>query len=382
MNKGTTLLSGLGLGAGLMYLLDPERGRRRRAVLRDRLTLAWRKQEAVFSKALRDLNQRASGWLAEARALARNTPVSDDVLVERVRARLGRVVSHPHAIGVTADQGRVTLSGPILAREVDDLIARVYAITGVTGVENNLEVYQKPDHISALQGGRARYAAQRNWPPAAQLLAGAGGSAVLGYGMKRGGMLGTGAALLGLGLLARGVSNMELRRLLGLSAGRRAVDIQKTLHIAAPLERVFEFWSNYQNFPYFMSHVDEVRDLGDDRSHWVARGPAGLPVEWDALLTEYVPNEVLAWKSIAGSALKHAGRVRFTPDGTGTRVHIKMSYNPPAGVLGHALASLLGQDLKSLMDKDLLSVKTLLEAGKTSAHGAHIIREPSAARPH
>src|SRR6266566_5145613 len=103
MNKGVTLAIGMAVGARLMYLLDPDRGRR----------------------------HRAAGLMAETRARFRKRAVSDPVLVERVRAKIGRVVSHPRAIVVTADQGHVTLSGPILAGEVDDLLSAAAAVRGV-----------------------------------------------------------------------------------------------------------------------------------------------------------------------------------------------------------------------------------------------------------
>ena len=89
------------------------------------------------------------------------------------------------------------------------------------------------------------------------------------------------------------------------------IEFRKAVRINAPVEDVFAFWQNYDNFPRFMSHLKEVRDMGDGRSHWVANGPADVPVEWDAQITEMRPNRVIAWESLPGSEVYNAGRVRF-----------------------------------------------------------------------
>lgn len=117
-----------------------------------------------------------------------------------------------------------------------------------------------------------------------------------------------------------------------------------------------------------MSHVRQVSQIAPGWSHWAVAGPAGIPVEWDAVLTEFVPNRLLAWKTMPGSTIQHAGRVHFEPDADGgTRIHITLSYNPPTGGLGHELAELLGGDPKSRMDQDLMEMKSFIEAGKQGA---------------
>ncbi|HET9533325.1 MAG TPA: SRPBCC family protein, partial [Blastocatellia bacterium] len=166
-------------------------------------------------------------------------------------------------------------------------------------------------------------------------------------------------------------------------AGRRAVDIQKTININAPVEEVFKFWENYENFPRFMSNVREVIDKGDGRSHWVVAGPAGVPVEWDAVVTKRVPNEVFAWKTVPGSVVANAGMVIFrrNDDGT-TTVDIKLSYNPPAGAVGHAVATLFGSDPKTEMDQDLMRMKTMIETGVAPRDSAQpSAREASTRNP-
>jgi uncharacterized membrane protein len=146
------------------------------------------------------------------------------------------------------------------------------------------------------------------------------------------------------------------------------VEIQKAIHVAAPVERVWKLWSDFESWPRFMSHLKEVRRTGGDRSHWVAKGPGGKGVEWDAVTTQSITNEVIAWKSVEGSTIEHGGRVNFSPDERGgTLVEVRMSYNPPAGAVGHTVASLLGVDPESAMDDDMVRLKSLLEEGKTTA---------------
>jgi len=147
------------------------------------------------------------------------------------------------------------------------------------------------------------------------------------------------------------------------------VDIQKTIDIAAPVETVFDFWRRYENFPRFMSNVREVRDLGGGRSHWTVAGPAGVPVEWEAEITQIVPNKLIAWKTLPGATVEHAGIVRFepNPDGT-TSVAVRLSYDPPAGAVGHTVATLFGADPKTEIDADLARMKALIEAGGVESY--------------
>lgn len=374
MNNPVKLLSGMSLGAALMYLLDPDKGERRRAVLRDKLVHYSHETGDAADVTARDLSNRVRGLVAEIGNLFELADVPDEILEARVRERLGFLVSHPGSIEVTAHQGHVTLGGPILAHEVDQLISAVSRMRGVSRVENRLEAHERPDDVPGLQGqpgprlGGKPELLQTYWSPTARLLAGAAGGGLALYGAARRGVLGTLLGTAGLGMLTRALTNLPMKRIIGVGAGRRAVDIQKTINVNAPVGTVFEFWSNFANFPRFMSQVREVRDLGEGRSRWVVDGPAGVPVEWDAVITELVSNEVLAWKSVPGAAIGNAGIIRFqpNPDG-GTRIDIKMSYNPPAGAIGHTVARFFGADPKTAMDEDLVRFKSLIEVGKTTA---------------
>lgn len=388
MNR-LTLLGGLGLGAGLMYVLDPDLGRRRRALLRDQATRLGNKACEVADAASRDLSHRAAGLMARLKTFFTGEgEVSDHQLVERVRSTMGRVVSHPSSIEVSAEEGTVTLRGPVLAHEVDNLLCCVSSVSGVKEMKNELEVHKEAGNVPGLQGGASRPGQtwelmQSNWAPSTRLLVAAAGGALVAFGATRRAPLACVLGTVGLGLAVRGLTNLETKRLLGIGAGRRAVDIQKTITIQRPVEEVFRFWSNIENFPRFMSHLKEVRDLGNGRSHWVATAPAGFAMAWDAVITQYLPNQVIAWRSEPGSTVANAGVIRFqsAPEG-GTRVDIRLSYNPPGGALGHFAAMLFGADAKSAMDEDLVRLKSLLEEGKTSGDGKHARREELAgARP-
>jgi uncharacterized membrane protein len=197
----------------------------------------------------------------------------------------------------------------------------------------------------------------------------AGGLLAL-YGLTRRGRVATMLRTLGTGLLL----DSARRGKLGIPGvpqadRRRAVDIQKTLYIDAPIDQVYAFWSNYENFPLFMSHVREVEDLGGGRSRWSVSGPGGLPIEWTAVLTQQAPEEVIAWRSQAGSMLENAGVIRFAQSGTGTRVNLRFCYHPPAGGAGEAVAQLLGSDPRAKLNEDLGRMKSLLEA--TTRSGTH-----------
>ena len=223
MNKGLTFGAGLGLGTGLMYLLDPDRGRRRRALLRDKGAWAVRKTGECWQVTTRDLRNRTQGLVSEAKSHLSSAPVEDDVLVERVRAKLGRVVSHPGAVHVTAQNGTVTLAGPILASEVPEVLSCVSGLRGVNDVVNNLEAHEAADNHPALQGGRERHGSrsefmQENWSPSARLVAGMAGATLAAYGGVRRDALGAGLGAAGLLLLTRGITNTGFKQLAGFGS--------------------------------------------------------------------------------------------------------------------------------------------------------------------
>jgi uncharacterized membrane protein len=349
-------------GALAMYFLDPQGGRRRRVRTRDKAEHVARRIRDAYDVTLRDTRHRAMGIKAMGRRILRRGPVDDETLGGRVRAVLGRYVSHPHAVEVTVSDGEVGLAGPILAHEVPGLMRAVKRVDGVRRVSNQLVVHKEPGNVSSLQGGVPRRGArfellQENWSPAARLAVGSVGLALL----LRGGMF---SRLGGAALLARAITNRDFATLFGTGEPEDGIEVQKTIRVNAPVDQVFAFWSDYENFPHFMSKVRDVHVAGN-RSHWVVRGPAGVDVEWTSEVVCVEPNALIAWRSTPDSEVKHEGEVHFEPteDG-GTRVTVRLSYLPPAGAFGHAVASLLGADPKSEMDADLMRLKSLIETGR------------------
>lgn len=166
-------------------------------------------------------------------------------------------------------------------------------------------------------------------------------------------------------------------------AGGRDMQVTKVITVNRPPEEVYGFWQNFENFPRFMSHLESVQTNGNGRSHWKATGPAGTTVEWDAELVEDRPNELLAWRSVAGAEVENAGAVRFTPapGGRGTEVRVDLEYSPPAGVFGAAVAKLFGQAPEQQMDTDLRAFKQVMELGEVVHSDASIHAMPHPARP-
>ena len=269
MQGQSKLLTGVIVGAGAMYLLDPDRGARRRSLLRDR----------------------------------------------------GIQVGHK---------------------------LRANGLHSLEGFERDSE--------SEAEGARP------NWRPATRLAVGALGSLVAVQGSRTRGLQGQVLSLVGVGLVTRAAVNLPARRLITLGRGGRAITVEKTLLVGAPSDRVWELWSNFEDFPRFMAHLREVRKIEEGRSHWVAVGPAGVPAEWEAIVTDWVPGQFIGWCSVEDSPVETSGQVRLRPvSDRETQIDVQLTYTPLVGAAGQALASLLGANPKRAVDEDLRRLKSLLE---------------------
>lgn len=144
------LIGALGMGAVAMFLLDPQLGTRRRALLRDKMLHLGRRGATATGRGARDLRNRARGKVHELVDRLRRAPVDDRVLTERVRARLGHAVTHPAAIAVSCENGRCTLAGPLLAGEHEGLLAAVAAVPGIGEVIDLLERHETAAGVPGL----------------------------------------------------------------------------------------------------------------------------------------------------------------------------------------------------------------------------------------
>ena len=174
------MLGGVALGAGLAFLFDPDRGARRRALLRDKGVRLSRTTRDVAEAVAEDARNRFCGVVAELDRTWQPGQVSDDVLVARVRSRLGRAVSHPHAIDVAATNGIVTLRGPICAGEVPAALRAAARTRGVCDVVNEFEPHADGSHIPSLQGSGRKPSWTRGWSPTALAAVGLTAMAVAG----------------------------------------------------------------------------------------------------------------------------------------------------------------------------------------------------------
>jgi uncharacterized membrane protein len=359
-----SLISGAAIGAGLVYLADPILGKRRRALAKDAAIHSAKVVRRAGDITVRDTVHRLKGFVRLAEGIFKHEEVNDAVLADRVRTEVGRVSSHPH-VEVIVEDGWITLLGPVVSHEEVAVLEAVQSIRGIRGIANRMEPYQ-PTETTRTHVARPRQLDifQTHWAPSTRFLVGALGASMILSARKLPAGSGLLSGLAGLGLLTRAATNMDFKRLVGVRASRRAVELEKTIKIPASVDRVYSLWTRYENFPLFMSHIREVRDLGHGRSHWVAHGPLGAPFQWHAVVTEMIPNKLIAWQSEHGSIVQHAGTVRFDPEGGKTRVQVRLSYNPPAGALGHVIATLLGANPKQEMDEDLVRMQNFIVTGR------------------
>ncbi|MDP9417523.1 MAG: SRPBCC family protein [Actinomycetota bacterium] len=145
-----------------------------------------------------------------------------------------------------------------------------------------------------------------------------------------------------------------------------------TLHLTAaitvrkPSMDVYRYWRDVENLPTFMYHLESVTPGNGGRSHWIARAPLWRRLEWDAEVTDDIPGERLAWRSVGKTLVPNRGEVSFTPapGDRGTEVRVHLDYSLPAGRVGAKVARLLGEEPHQQVEDDLRRFKQVLEAGE------------------
>ena len=159
--------------------------------------------------------------------------------------------------------------------------------------------------------------------------------------------------------------------------------VKKAITVNRPPEEAYTFWHDFRNLPRFMKHLEDVQMTDNGRSHWKAKAPAGTTVEWDAVVVDDRPNELIAWRSLDGADVDNSGSVRFAPapGGRGTEVRVELHYNPPGGALGATIAKLFGEEPEQQVQDDLRRFKQVLETGEVVYSEATVHGRPHPARP-
>jgi uncharacterized membrane protein len=226
-----------------------------------------------------------------------------------------------------------------------------------------------------------------------------GGTSLAAWGLARRDV--TGAALTAMGglLVWRGATgHSDLYQTLGINTAAHGytkgtgstagvpyelgIRVDAEVYINRSVSDVYRFWRRLENLPRFMKHLERVEQRDNGVSHWVARGPAGMNVEWDAEIVNEIENELIGWRSLPGSQVDNGGSVRFeaTDDNT-TRVRISLQYNPPAGTIGARIARAFGEDPRETVREDLERFRQLLENGTICLESTQKAPKRSKQRP-
>lgn len=186
------------------------------------------------------------------------------------------------------------------------------------------------------------------------------------------------ATLIGGGLIYRGLTGLVyndemsqsyldgLENNAAVTQHLEGIKVETSITVNRPPQEIYQVWRNFANLPKIMHHLESVTENNEIESHWVAQGPAGTRVEWDAEVYMEKVNELISWRSAEGSDVDNAGSVRFEPtsDGEGTRISVMLKYHPPMGPVGAAFAALFGKEPKQQINADLKSFKQAMEAGE------------------
>jgi len=205
-----------------------------------------------------------------------------------------------------------------------------------------------------------------------RMWSGVTGSMLLVYGMKRGSLLGRLVSLAGADLLTHSITGHHIHETLGLTSSDEGishqvgVQVRRSLCVGVEPQQAYEFFRKFQNLPRFMKHLESVSILDNERSRWVAKGPAGTHVEWDARIISDQAGEMISWRSENNPVVANSGSVQFekAPRGRGTILRVSLQYAPPAGALGAIIAKLFGEEPELQLSTDLKRLKQVLETGE------------------
>jgi uncharacterized membrane protein len=233
------------------------------------------------------------------------------------------------------------------------------------------------EHATTVTRSPYEHATELHTPAGSQnvgdyerLLSLIGGGTLALYGLRR--SLGYLALIAGGGfLIYRGLTGRcAVYEAFGISTVTQntgpGVTLEATITVNKPAADVYRFWRRLENHPQFVAHLESVVSTGNKHSHWVAKAPMQMPIEWDAEIIEERENALLSWRSLPGADVDNAGTVRFRelPNGRGTEVRLRLDYSPPGGIAGMALARLFKTLTEQQLKEDLRHFKQIIEAGE------------------
>ncbi len=204
-----------------------------------------------------------------------------------------------------------------------------------------------------------------------------GGAALVLAGLSRGRLSGMLLSLVGGSLLYRGFTgHCYAYEALGIDTAGQSegtvipaqsgTKVEQSITINRSANDLYSFWREVENLPTFMRHLKSVEAIDSKRSRWIAQGPMGTTVEWEAEIFNEQEPELIAWRSLPDSQVATTGSIRFKEleNGRGTAVTVSLKYNPPGGKVASAIAWLLGRDAEQEIDEDLRRFKSKMETGE------------------
>jgi uncharacterized membrane protein/gas vesicle protein len=338
-------LTGAVLASAITWLLDPQSGRQRRTMVRERASTAYQRSRQGIGTA----SERARGYAAQGRER-----------FQQIRSKAQGAMHRGAAAAGAGSTGGEYSSGGMGASGSDSMSGMGSSYGSSLGSEESRMgrqwLHQAQD---MMDGNGTRFAT------------GAAGLGLAGLGLSRRGPLGLALGALGLYLVATAA-----RQKSGMTV-QSGIAVESEVTIDRPIHEVYEQIQRIDTWPSFMQHVQSITTTGDRRSHWRVEGPAGVIAEWDSETTEQVPNERISWRTLPGSMVDSEGSLELENDGAGgTRVRLRMIYSPPAGAAGHVVAKLFRRDPQTESEHDLQNLKRAIESGQagqasgTSGSGA------------
>jgi uncharacterized membrane protein len=219
----------------------------------------------------------------------------------------------------------------------------------------------------------------RNVGDLERLISAATGTLLAALAVKRRDLLGLAAGIAGAGLIYRsatgycpiyGAFGIDTSETSGEHNPRasvpygRGVRIEEEIAVARPARELYTYWRRLETLPQFMHHLEEVTALTDSRSRWRVRAPIGARATWEAEIINDIPGQMIAWRSLPGSAMHHAGSVHFDQRDALTNVRVVLEYAPPARFIGASIARILGEDPQRQIAADLRRFKQIVERGE------------------